>query len=249
MLKYLTLPIFLSVGITAVSVGGQEQTLNVEALATIEDFSAKLCGDYLEGGSSSTMSASGEAQAELTGLFKKLADLGITGAASINSEEYVGVLREDLGEELQSARECKLAVLDSLKEAVIQEVVKAPPPAPTLQADNGVRLWNEDTFQFQLEPSEIREVRGMELYEALMVSVEQACVGPGYVVYSWQVREPYPTGGEITITRTLQGGLEDKLATGSSGQVNLGWCSVHRLKNTSINPINVQVRYASAAPE
>jgi len=249
MLKHVTLTLFLSIWIAAESVEGQEQTINAEALATIEDFSSKFCGDYLEGGSASAMSASGEAQAQLTGLFKKLADLGIKGAASINSEEYIGVLREDLGEELKNARECRLAVWESLKEAVIQESVKDPPPAPTLQADDGVRLWNEDTFQFQLEPSEIREVRGMELYESLMLSGEQGCVGPGYVVYSWQVRDPYPTGGEITISRTLQGGLEDKLATGTSGQVNLGWCSVHRLKNTSINPITVQVRYASAAPE
>ena len=94
MLKYFIFTIFLSIGISAVSVEGQEQTINGEALATIEDFSAKLCGDYLEGGGFSTVSASGEAQAQLTGLFKKLANLGISGAASINSDEYIGVLRE-----------------------------------------------------------------------------------------------------------------------------------------------------------
>ena len=70
-------------------------------------------------GTSSSLALSGEAKAELTGVVKKLADLGIEGAAKYNSADYSGPLQSDLTELLRTSANCKLEVFNELKDKLI----------------------------------------------------------------------------------------------------------------------------------
>jgi hypothetical protein len=105
---------------------GRAQGLDAEALASIQEFAASVCGEYVREGSVEQFEAEGAAKAKLDGLLAKLTNVGIEGAARFDSGQYVGVLREELSGELQSVRACRLQVWNDLKAGVVD----APPPAP-----------------------------------------------------------------------------------------------------------------------
>ena len=71
------------------------------------------------------------------------------------------------------------------------------------------------------------------------------CVGPVYIAYTWQVRDPYPQGGDLEITQMLQGGRQDEIAMGSMGAGNMSECDEHTFKNNGLGPIIVEVRYGT----
>lgn len=105
------------------------QELNIEALSEIRAFAEDFCGDLFDSGSSSGVSVEGSAEARLKGLLDKLADLGIEGSAGFDQEKYVGVIREELGKELQSNRDCRLTVWNDLKAAVLKMDEASTSPA------------------------------------------------------------------------------------------------------------------------
>jgi hypothetical protein len=78
-----------------------------EALEIIADFANKICGEYKDEGSSESIDISGEINAEIQGLLKKLAGLGISGTAAYNDKSYQGVLQKDLAELLKNQITCK----------------------------------------------------------------------------------------------------------------------------------------------
>lgn len=88
------------------------------ALKQISSFATEFCGEYLKEGSSSDLNLKGEAEAKLNGLLSRLAGLGVEGTAEFSADQYVGVLREELGVEIKSARECRMRIWDDLKHLV-----------------------------------------------------------------------------------------------------------------------------------
>lgn len=92
---------------------------NSDALNAIADTADRICGTVAAAGSSQNTDVTGDVRAQLKGLAKYLADLGISGTGSINSDEYVGVLRSDLPSTLNSTRDCKLKVFDKLEQKLI----------------------------------------------------------------------------------------------------------------------------------
>jgi hypothetical protein len=88
---------------------------NREALREITDAAETLCGTVQTTGESTSVKISGDVKAVINGLVKKLADLGITGSAEVNSVSYQGVLQQELATALKDVRECKLKVLDMLR--------------------------------------------------------------------------------------------------------------------------------------
>ncbi|PSJ61123.1 hypothetical protein [Kumtagia ephedrae] len=80
----------------------------------IQSMMAAVCGDFQNTGSANSLKIEGNAEAKLSGLMKKLADLGLSGAATFNSEDYVGVLRTEVGSQLNSVRDCRLRVYGDL---------------------------------------------------------------------------------------------------------------------------------------
>jgi len=84
------------------------------ALQEVADTADRICGIVATSGSSTSESVSGQVNAELTGLLKRLAGLDIGGSGSVQHRDYVNVIRSDLPEALRSMQQCKLQVFDHL---------------------------------------------------------------------------------------------------------------------------------------
>lgn len=86
-----------------------------KALEAIAKFAAQICNDVPIRGEANSTDVKGDVNAKLSGLASKLAELGVSGAGSIKSEQYQGVLRSDLAAALKSSSDCKLAIFNSLQ--------------------------------------------------------------------------------------------------------------------------------------
>lgn len=93
-----------------------------KALDVIATFAERICKSAPTSGSSEAVELSGKAKAELTGLVKKVADLGIEGAAKYQSNEYQGVLQKDLAALLSKDADCKFKISEKLIDKLINNV-------------------------------------------------------------------------------------------------------------------------------
>lgn len=85
-----------------------------QGVAQIIVTAENICGSIQATGSQSQIELEGEAEAELLKLSRRLLDLGIEGAANLSAGQYSGVLREQLGSELQDNRRCREKVFDAM---------------------------------------------------------------------------------------------------------------------------------------
>ena len=92
------------------------QELDDEVLRQIFEAADKICDNYWRGGSESASDLSGSAELEIKGILSKIAELDVAGSVGFNSNEYYNVIREQLGSELNSVRECRIHIWDSLEE-------------------------------------------------------------------------------------------------------------------------------------
>jgi hypothetical protein len=111
------------VAISAASeANAQSQSIDVQAKALdlITKTADSVCGIVQHHGNSESLNVKGEVKAQLSGLIKQLADLGISGAADFNSDQYEGVIRTDLATAIRNSAECKLNVFDKLQAKMIK---------------------------------------------------------------------------------------------------------------------------------
>jgi hypothetical protein len=95
-----------------------------KALDVIADFADRLCTTIPLTGSTSNIELSGKAKAELSELIKKIANLGIEGAAKYQTSEWQGVLQQDLTGQVNNSRNCKVEVFKDLKDRLLAPVDK-----------------------------------------------------------------------------------------------------------------------------
>lgn len=121
---------------------------------------------------------------------------------------------------------------------------QAPHAAPI---DNtwGVPLYDEQTRLVTIASGEVSNLVVMDLWSA-PVGAEPSCAS-AFLVFTWQVREPYPGGDEFRIGRAIPmgGGRSEVLGQGASGQLDVGWCDAITLENQSLQQMRVEIRYAS----
>jgi hypothetical protein len=79
-------------------------------LDEISSTAERLCGYVAQSGRSNNVQVTGDVKAELSGLAKKLADLGISGTGALTTTEYEGVLQEELTTALRDVRDCKIKI-------------------------------------------------------------------------------------------------------------------------------------------
>jgi hypothetical protein len=91
--------VLLSVDVTTAADNFEQET---KALSIITDFAGRICVTIPQTGTSSNVELSGKAKAELNELLKKIANLGIEGAAKYQGSEWKGVLQQQLAEQLNS---------------------------------------------------------------------------------------------------------------------------------------------------
>lgn len=90
-----------------------------ENAVLIQEMLTAVCGNFQTSGEGTDFAIKGDASVQLSGLLKKLTDAGIQGAAEFNSDNYVGVLRSEVGTQLNSVRECKERVWKDLSPLLI----------------------------------------------------------------------------------------------------------------------------------
>lgn len=105
-------------GVACICAAPAQATLDRQALSLVVDTAEQICGTYERAGSRNSVSVEGEVNAELKGLARKLADLGVSGTAQIEDSDYVGVLVEELPEELKDIRACRERIFDKLYEDI-----------------------------------------------------------------------------------------------------------------------------------
>jgi hypothetical protein len=123
--------VLLSVDVTRAADNLEKQT---KALDIIADFANRLCETVPQTGTSGNVELSGKAKAELNELLKKVANLGIEGAAKYQALEWKGVLQQELAEQLNRSRSCKLEVFKDLKDRLLSVGPSRPEPEPTAPA-------------------------------------------------------------------------------------------------------------------
>lgn len=100
-------------------------------LDLLDEMMEAICGDYQYTGTKQELSIDGAAEAKIGGIMGKMVDVGVKGAAGFNEQEYVGVLRKELGAQLTDVRACRMQVYKDMKEVVFSapkekiEVVEA----------------------------------------------------------------------------------------------------------------------------
>lgn len=99
--------------------GADELDKKKKALDIINEFAEKICGDVPHQGASSKFEIGGKIKAELSGLTKKLVDLGIGGASKYETSEYSGVLQSDLAKALKNKQDCKSTIAKLLVDRLI----------------------------------------------------------------------------------------------------------------------------------
>jgi hypothetical protein len=109
-------------------------TDNAEALKLIYEAAERICPPPPMGGASQVIEVTGAAKAELPGLLKKLADIGIGATGTVRSTQYEGVLQADLGKVIITNTNCRRDVFLSLS-----TVLLAPRPAAAASDESRAR--------------------------------------------------------------------------------------------------------------
>jgi hypothetical protein len=95
------------------------------ALEVIKKTASDICYKVEQEGSRSSTQLSGEARAELDNAIAKLLDLGIKGVGEYKTEQYKGVLQQDLATALRSSMHFRLDVFNTL----VNKMLGWRPPA------------------------------------------------------------------------------------------------------------------------
>jgi hypothetical protein len=126
-MKALIIALMTFICLSATNTGASADDLQDKSavLTLITKTAADLCNNIPLQGRSTQVELSGEAKAELNSLIKFLTDLGIQGASNINSEEYTGLLQNDLGSlvianpDVINQSDCRLKVFEKLKDDLL----------------------------------------------------------------------------------------------------------------------------------
>jgi hypothetical protein len=117
----------IALSLVTLSAGGlaqraHPQSLDAQgrALDLITSTADRICSIVKLAGNSQSLKVKGDVKAQLSGLIKTLADVGISGAADFSTDEYEGLLQGDLATAVAHNEECKLKVFDKLQEKMIK---------------------------------------------------------------------------------------------------------------------------------
>jgi hypothetical protein len=128
--NWIVIGLFVS-ATAAPSASAQDLAQQTTALREIRETVAAICYTVQQQGSQSNAQLSGDIQVKLNSVFSKLGDLGFTGSAQLNMQQYQGVPQQDLASTLRHSQDCKKDVFDKLLERMLPSVVRFPlPPHP-----------------------------------------------------------------------------------------------------------------------
>jgi hypothetical protein len=112
--------VLIFAALNATNTYSQSLDTQAQALTLITRAADNICGIQSHAGSSQSLKAKGDVKAQLNGLIKQLADLGISGAAEFTADQYQEVIQADLAATIHGNMECKLRVFDKLQEKMVK---------------------------------------------------------------------------------------------------------------------------------
>jgi hypothetical protein len=112
-------------------------------LKEIRDTAADICYTIQQNGQRDDVRLSGEVEAKLNGIIKKVADLGIKGTGELRAQEYQGVLREELASTLKNSADCRRDVFNKLVEKML----------PTGKDHSGLVVRIKPTLSSRFDPN------------------------------------------------------------------------------------------------
>jgi hypothetical protein len=124
------------------------------------------------------------------------------------------------------------------------------PHAPAIPAGFAPHIFDEKRDLLQIGPGERALLDGRELWSS-RPGGEASCA-TGVIALNWQVRQPYPEGGdELELERAIPfgGGSTEVFARGARGTETIGYCDEITLFNASLVDYTVEIRYASGLLE
>ncbi|WP_298353224.1 hypothetical protein [Rhodoblastus sp.] len=125
--------------------GGVADAQTSEVLHEITATADRLCGFVSQFGDKKAIKVNGDVTAELSGLAKRLANLGVKGVGTLESSQYEGVVQAQLSGALKDVRDCKLKVFN-----VLQDKLIAVEHAPGIQRNpNDLYQYGEVVGQVQ----------------------------------------------------------------------------------------------------
>lgn len=141
-----------------------------QALYLISDFADNFCKTPpLEGGTKDVTLSIG-AKTELNKILKKVANLGIEGAAKYQSEHYQGLLQKDLVNALKDSSNCRLEIWRDLNDKLLP---KKPKPAPPAKG-KPIKAHGDKKLQAQIEKLKQSEERNRHLEEVARLNKAEA---------------------------------------------------------------------------
>lgn len=102
------------------------------SLDEIANFADRICNNIPLEGSGSAVELNGQAKAELKGLLKKIGNVGIGGTGKYEETAWSGVLQKDIANILQKNVDCKLKIVELLKDRITSPAQDSSKP----HADN-----------------------------------------------------------------------------------------------------------------
>jgi hypothetical protein len=133
----------------------------------------------------------------------------------------------------------------TLPPTLTPEPTSPPPHAPSLEGLGDGDLYNERTTLISVPPGGEFTLENPYAEVEALGSPWEGCVNEQVLAYSWQIRDPYPNSGELKIFTPLQGGTRSLLGEGESGRGLAGPCGEFIFVNESLDPYQVEFRYAS----
>jgi len=103
------------------SIGANETNGRSNSLAVILDSADRICSSIPIMGTDTTVELTIDAKTKLDGLVATVANMGVEEAAKYKTDAYKGILRNQLVQAIKNNTECKLAVLDLLRDKMLNK--------------------------------------------------------------------------------------------------------------------------------
>jgi hypothetical protein len=133
---------------------------------------------------------------------------------------------------------------------LISQGASEPPHAPPIENTFGTQLFDEQLLVLSVASGEEKVLRVMDLWSA--PEGMPADCATAFLAFTWQVRDPYPKGGEdLEFRRVIPmgDGRTEAFAGGATGSSSIGYCDEITVFNTSLVDYRVEIRYASGSHE
>ncbi|MBP3141933.1 hypothetical protein ACTFQF_12485 [Aliivibrio fischeri] len=181
-MKLLIISLLVTGMILPCSSFGYELDKQKEALNLIVITAKELCENVPLSGGTEGVQLTGEAKAKVSGIVKKLADLGLEGAVKYESNEYEGVLQEDLAVIVNKSANCKMDVWKDLQDKLVL------PPEPISSMKNSEALIkDQNPTDIEIQSIELKEFWGIdEPYVVAVVKNDSTVSAKNVTVTFWK---------------------------------------------------------------